>query len=95
MASSHEIKCTNKSNRATLYERILNIGGLTTDGIRWKVSETEAIFGIESNQWRFFINKAGYKVNVVVAQSSTGNKYLATEEDTSEINNLLYLPESF
>lgn len=93
MASSLEIKCINKSDRYSVHERILNIGGLHSDGTRWKLSLTQAIKGIEEGILTFFVNKAGRKVNVIIVKTSLGNKYLKTEADTTETNNLLELPE--
>lgn len=93
MAQSVEIKCINKSDRYNIHERILNIGGLNNDGTRWKLSLNAAIKGIEDGEWAFYVNKAGRKVNVIIVKTSLGNKYLKTEADTTETNNLLELPE--
>lgn len=93
MATSHEIKCINKSNRYNAHERISNIGGVNNDGTKWKISLDEAIKAIEDDKWTFYVIKAGRKVNVVIVISSSGNKYLKTEADTTETNNLLELPE--
>ncbi|OXG01575.1 uncharacterized protein DUF3892 [Flavobacterium araucananum] len=94
MADLHEIKCINKSDRYNIHERILSIGGIKSDGTRWKLSLTDAIDGIESNKWTFYVNNSsGHKVKVLVAKTTTGNKYLRTEADTTEKNNLLELPE--
>ena len=51
MASSHEVLCINKSDRHNPHERITHIGGMNTDGTRWKVTQTGAIVGIESDTW--------------------------------------------
>lgn len=94
MADLHEIKCINKSDRYNIHERILSIGGINTNGTSWKLSLTDAIVGIENNKWAFYVNNSsGQKVNVIIAKTATGNKYLRTEADTTEKNNLLELPE--
>lgn len=93
MATSHQIKCINKSDRTNIHERILNIGGFNTDGTRWKISETEAIKGIENEKWSFYVSNGVSKVNVIIARSAAGHKYLKTEADNSLTNNLLNLPE--
>mgnify|MGYP003575549383 CR=1 FL=1 len=94
MADSHEIKCINKSDRYNIHERIKSIGGLNSNGTKWKLSLAEAIEGIESNKWAFYVNNIyGGKVNVVIAKTPLGYKYLKTEADTTEKNNLLELPE--
>jgi len=93
MATSHEIKCINKSDRYNIHERILSIGGINNNGTHWKLSLADAIKGIENGEWTFYVNTYGRKVNVIIAKTTLGNKYLKTEADTTERNNLLELPE--
>jgi hypothetical protein len=93
MASSHEIKCINKSDRYDAHERIENIGGINPTGERWKLTQPDAIAGIEAGKWRFYVSVGGQSVWVVVATSRYGNKYLKTESDGEQPNNLLSLPE--
>jgi Protein of unknown function (DUF3892) len=93
MASSHEVKCVNKSDRYNPHERILAIGGKNHDGTNWKLSQKEAIEGIESGKWSFYVAAQGKIVNVIVAISRFGHKYLKTEADGEQPNNLLSLYE--
>ena len=93
MASQHQIKCINKSDRYNPHERILFIGGTNSDGTRWKLSQPDAIKGIESGQWEFFVSVGGKTVRVIIATSAQGHKYLKTENDGEQPNNLLSLPE--
>jgi hypothetical protein len=93
MAAIHvEIKCINKTHRSDPHERISNIGGVNGDGTRWRLTVTEAIVGIEQGKWTFFVAAGGKSVRVVVA-THNGNKYLKTEPDGVQPNNLLSLPE--
>jgi hypothetical protein len=93
MAARHEVQCINKTDRKNPHERIQNIGGVNTDRTRWKLSETDAIAGIESGKWSFYVSKGGHTVEVIVAVSRYGNKYLKTTTDGEQPDNLLSLPE--
>ena len=88
-----EVKCINKSDRYDPHERIVNIGGTNSDGTRWKISQQRAIEGIESGEWSFYVQVNYQRVNVIVATSRYGNKYIKTEADGEQPNNLLSLPE--
>ncbi len=93
MASNVQIKCINKSDRPNPHERIINIGGTNPDGSRWRLTQQQAIADIESGKYRFFVSVNGNSVWVIVATSKYDNKYLKTESDGEQPNNLLSLPE--
>ena len=93
MTTRHRVSCINKSDRYDPHERIKAIGGSNGDGTRWKLTQQEAIAGIESGKWAFYVERFNSQVNVIVAVSRFGNKYLKTEADGEEPNNLLSLPE--
>jgi hypothetical protein len=93
---AHEISCINKSDRQNPHERITHVGGRSGGegvGGAWRITQEEAIQGIQSGKWSFYVVKGGSQVNVVVAVSRFGNKYLKTEADGENPNNLLSLPE--
>jgi hypothetical protein len=90
MAEAHQITCINKTDRQNPHERIQRVGG--TSGGGWTLTEEQAIAGIESGKWQFFVSVAGTSVWVVVA-THLGRKYLKTESDGLQPNNLLSLPE--
>lgn len=93
MPTRHEIQCINKTDRMNPHERIQYIGGRNADGTAWKLSQTDAIQGIESGKWSFYVRRGGHVVNVIVSVSRFGNKYLKTEADGDQPDNLLALPE--
>jgi hypothetical protein len=93
MATSIQIQCVNKTDRYNAHERISHVGGVNSDGTRWKLTEDQAIQGIESGKWSFYVSAGGRSVWVVVATSRYGNKYLKTQADGEQPDNLLSLPE--
>jgi len=92
MAQRVRIECINKTPRQDPHLRIENIGGVNGDGTRWKMSEDRAIGSIESGEYNFYVSVNGRMVNVIVA-THEGRKYLKTEADGLQPNNLLSLPE--
>ncbi|MGN6728906.1 MAG: DUF3892 domain-containing protein [Rhodanobacteraceae bacterium] len=93
MTDNVEIKCIEKSNRSDPHEHITHVGGINSNGTRWKLSQADAITGIENGTWSFYVTRGGRTVRVVVATSRFGNKYLKTEADGEQPDNLLSLPE--
>lgn len=91
MAETYQVSCINKRDRPSPHERISRIGGVV-DGKQWTLSESDAIDGIETGKWQFFVSVQGRSVWVVVA-THLGRKYLKTEPDGVAPNNLLSLPE--
>jgi hypothetical protein len=92
MAISAEIKCITKRDRQSRHERIHSVGGVNPDGARWKLSEEEAIAGIENGKWAFYTRGGGESANVIIAMH-LGRKYLKTDRDSTTKDNLLSLPE--
>jgi hypothetical protein len=90
---SNQIFCINKIDRMNPHERITHIGGINPNGERWRITQQEAISGIESGKWKFHV-RVGYRdVKVIVSVSQYGYKYIKTETDGDLPDNLLSLPE--
>lgn len=92
MAQRVQVTCINKREHYNPHERIINIGGVNSDGSRWKMSQPKAIESIENGTYNFFVSVAGYTTDVIVA-THQGNKYLKTQPDATGKDNLLSLPE--
>ena len=93
MTTRAQIRCINKTNRFDPHDRIINIGGLNGDGTRWKLSQPKAIEGIENGTYSFYVSQNSRTVDVIVARSAYGHKYLKTTADGQQPDNLLSLPE--
>ena len=93
MATRVEIRYINRSDHLNPHERILNVGGVTARGAHWKLSQTEAIHYIVKDAYLFYVNQGGKQVNVVIATSQYGWKYLKTTTDGDQPDHLLSLPE--
>lgn len=92
MTSTAQIKCINKDPRLDPYHAITHVGGYATS--QWKLTLADAIGRIERQEWQFYVERpSGDRVWVRVATSRYGNKYLKTDADGDEPNNLLSLPE--
>lgn len=92
MAADVQVQCINKRDRQSPHERIKSIGGVRTDGVRWKLGEDEAIAGMKAGTWTFFTNVNNRRANVRIGHH-LGHEYLTTEPDGQQPNNLLALPE--
>ena len=73
--------------------RIRGVGGVNRDGSRWSIGERAAIAGIEAGRWAFYAMRHGQPVDIVVATSRHGNKYLKAADDGLHPDTLLALPE--
>lgn len=88
-----QIDCINKTDRHNPHERILFVGGFNPGATtRWRITQAEAINYIEKGEHTFYTMVDGKRANVIVAKHK-GNKYIKTENDGDQPNNLLSLAE--
>lgn len=91
--ASYRVDFVHRTDGAPPSERVAGIGGVCAGG-PWKLPASEAIAGIERRQWEFYVERSsGRRVDVVVAQTESGAKYLTTIADGEEPPALLALPE--
>jgi hypothetical protein len=93
MASRLLIEYIHKTDRQNAHERIKAIGG-GLPGCRWKHMQADAIAWAEGRIFVYYvINQDGREEKVIVARDQHGYKYLKTEADGEQPDNLLNLPE--
>jgi Protein of unknown function (DUF3892)/Resolvase, N terminal domain len=80
--------------QATGITRLKDAGvtGVNPDRTRWKVSEDDAIRGIDTGKWDFYTHVDGRTADVIIAVH-LGQKYLKTKADGVHPDNLLTLNE--
>lgn len=85
-----EVLWVEKNERANPYERIIRLGGRL-----WASSPKNIISHIEKGDVKYYIKRSARKVDIVVAISPSGFKYLKTVEDTNIPGKLLILPDAW
>jgi len=94
MPISLQIQWSSKSARQDAHKRILKIGGVRCDGARWKRTQAQAIKDIQRDIYAYWVRVPGAgKVDVILAESRSGNQYIKTAADGEDPTNLLALPE--
>ena len=88
MGAGYQITCVHRTSHAEAHVRLQYVGGRD-----WKLTQQAAIDGMEAGRWRFWVIIDERAVWVVVAQTSSGAKYLKTEDDDEQPETLLTLPE--
>ncbi len=92
MTIKAQISCVIKADRYNPHERITHVGGVNPNGTRWRLTQEQAIQGIENSTYQFYVHRGGRVVDVIVAVSRYGHKYLKTVADGEQPDNLLALP---
>lgn len=92
MAQRRQVLCVVQRDRPNPHERITQVGGRTAEGLPWRMSQQSAIDAIEADVWSFFVALEGRELEIVVAVSRYGRKYLKTAPDGDSLDGLLHLP---
>jgi Protein of unknown function (DUF3892) len=93
MADRVRIDCVTKTNRTAPHERISEVGGPNRNGGRWKLQQSQAISGVESGKWTFYVEQPAARMVDVVVASRVGKRYLKTRVDGEQPDDLLALPD--
>jgi len=94
MPTRHQICCVTKTAFMNHHQRLRLVGGVNPDGSWWKMTEADAIAGIEARRWSFFVSGNRGDRDIVVATSRYGTLYLKTAADEGlQPEGLLVLPE--
>ncbi|MGH1419582.1 MAG: DUF3892 domain-containing protein [Hyphomicrobiaceae bacterium] len=91
-AQKYNILFVHKVDRFDPHQRITHVGGLIGNS-SWEKTQEQAIREIELGISEFYVIVGWRKVRVIIGISPYGNKYIRTEADALNCNNLLSLPE--
>lgn len=92
MAEGYRVDCSRKTGRQGAHERISAIGGYL-GGERWIHTQEQAIDNITNKKINYYVDRPkGHRVNIIIG-TLNGRKYLKTENDGEQPNNLLELPD--
>ena len=87
-----KVTCINKANRNSPDTRITHVGIINEYGFPLKLTLEEIIERINGGAYKFYVDR-GFKVFLKVVEGIDRKVYLRTEDDDSDENNLLSLPE--
>jgi hypothetical protein len=92
MAIRRQVQCVTRDMAEAAHRRITHIGGYLADGSRWREKSERAIRLIEFDMLEFFVAVGDHEVRVIIAEHDD-TRYLKTETDGYEPDNLLSLPD--
>jgi Protein of unknown function (DUF3892) len=94
MARYFRIRSIVKTERTGAHERIKAICGITPEGGHWTLTHEDAVSQVESGISAFYIEKPSDKrYDVNVALDARAHKYLKTDADRDQPDQLLFLPD--
>lgn len=93
MVTRLELKWISRSEEQNSRAWVTLVSGSYVDGTLWKLTEADAIRGIETGFLEFFVEMDGRTLEVVVAGNRSGRKFLKTEADGERPDYMLRLPD--
>jgi hypothetical protein len=78
---------------ASTKDRVVTIGGTKSDGLPWRLSESDAISGIENGSWALHVAGSNNELVPLTVASSGGKKYLTARKLEHGPDLLRDLPE--
>ncbi len=93
MASKHTINLAKRLLDKDGKEKVTHIGGILNNGIEWVISHDEAVEGIRSGRFEYYM-QLGEAVpeKLVIGKSVYGDTFIKSELDRYEPLRLLKLP---
>jgi hypothetical protein len=91
MVTSHEVTCISKNTNHDRHDHLTHLGGQSPLGRGWRVTIAEAIKGILSGKWHFFVTIGGRQEPLRVAVDRDGSRYLKLD-DQENAHGLMKLP---
>jgi len=85
------ILCTKKLNKRSFESNVTHIGGVNGTGEKWNIAVKEAIAGIDSGTYEFFVMEQFGEIPVKI--TGTSERSLAAIGKTSPHNLLEDLPD--
>ena len=93
MSTWHQITCITRVNHAEPALQITHVGGPNPKGRGWRLTLAEALEGMVSGRWSFFVIKDAQRIKLMVGVSQNGYRYIKSENENSVPHTLLELPD--
>jgi len=89
-----EVTAVVRGTGAAPHQRVAAIGGRNPDGTPWRLSQREAVAGLDRERWAFQVRPAGLdQVPVMVREGPLGHRYLTARTRPGGSDVLSALPE--